>query len=734
MTFGNTGGDETFGAALRRLRQAHRLSLSGLAQRVNYSRGYLSKLENSVALPNPAVAAICDQALHGGGLLVQRAEAPGELAVKTRRGRGRPTVIPYALPAAPTIFCGRDDETTTIVTTLRDGARGPGRVPVVVVRGIAGIGKTALALTAAHRLASNYPDGCLFADLHAYGTLQPAQTTDVLDLFLRQLGVPGDEIPAGEPMRIAHYRSVLRDRRVLIVVDNARSSDQVSPFIPGAQGCGVLVTSRAAVPTLDAVATIRLGPISRGSARAMLGVADPDDSALGLIIDVCGGYPLALRVAAGLLASERHLTPGRLAARLTAAGRSAQVLDDGERSIDTALRTALACLPTAQRAILALLALHPGPLAPEAAAWLLDHDPEQVGADLAQLHGDGLLTIDARGRYCFHDLIRPHAQQLSATELSATERDQALRRLVVGYVHATHATSIIFAPHRHRPTDLVTPPDHPLTFDGAQAAHAWCLHELPNLRMLGELAARRGWDRECWQLAYCLRDYFFLAKALDAWVSSHRAAVQAARRAGDEWAQAVTHNNLGLGLLEQGDITAGQDQYRMAMRIFQRLGDRAGLAATTGHRAWAAHCLGRYIHGYGLAQQALSLYQDTRDSRGVAITLRTMGLIAARLPDAYQIDPIELLNRALTHFNDLGLILDEAMTLNCLGEVHRERRSARGAAHHFVRAIRRSRDCQSRHEEIRGVTGLAVTVAIAGHPRISQQLLIAARELAESGY
>ncbi|MEV0455796.1 helix-turn-helix domain-containing protein [Catellatospora methionotrophica] len=723
MTSVGAGNDATFGEGVRRLRRAAGMSLTDLALRASYSRSYLSKLENRIALPNSGVARTLDRALGAEGLLMALAEP--DLARKERRRRGQRAVTPFTLPAAPTAFHGRRAQLETIVTTLSGAGARDGTVPAIVVCGIAGIGKTALAVTAAHDLARRFPDGCLFVDLHGYTPERGAVIEEVLDDFLRLLGVDGDEIPAGAGPRVSLYRSILRDRQVLVVIDNACHSDQVRHLIPSGGGCAALVTSRDPLPSLNAAGTVRIGPLDEHAAVALLG-SHPDDQqpALRRIAEICAGFPLALRIAAGLLA-HHQVAPGRLLTELTVAGRPSEVLQDGERSIDSTLTVALSCLTPLQRTTLALVSLHPGPaLTAEAVAWLAGRHAVPVEAVLAQLHGDGLLLTDASGGYTFHDLVRPHAVDLAHRELDEREREQALRRLVDGYVHAAHAASAALAPQRRRPDIDQRTPQHQVTFEDNQVAYAWCAREVAGIVALGALAHRQGWHTACWQLAYSMRDFYFLARALDPWTSSHRLAVEAAERDAYPWAYPATCNNLGLALVEQGDIKGGLDWYAIAMDAFTRLEDRVGQAVTLGHQAWAVYCLGRHRDGVLLGRRALKLYESTSDVRGRAITLRTLAVISAQLPDE---DPVGMLTEALGLFD--GLSLDAAMTLNCLGEVYRDQAGLLRAAHYFARAVRVARSCESGYEQARGLAGLASVARLAGHPDMAEALLLVAQNV-----
>lgn len=231
----------SFGVALRVAREGRGLSLSGLSRLVHYSTGYLSKVETGKARPNAALARRCDEALGTGGELgrLVPAEPP-------RRPAGRVTEVrvppapprPFDLPTAPAHFTGRDRELELVLRLLGPGrSPWPGGVPIVLLHGMGGVGKTALAVHVAHRLREAYPDGCLFLRLGRTPDRTAVPAADALDIMLRRLGVPGAAIPAGEDDRSALLHGVLRDRKVLVVLDDARRADQVRPLLPAADGC-----------------------------------------------------------------------------------------------------------------------------------------------------------------------------------------------------------------------------------------------------------------------------------------------------------------------------------------------------------------------------------------------------------------------------------------------------------------------------------------------------------------
>jgi transcriptional regulator with XRE-family HTH domain/tetratricopeptide (TPR) repeat protein len=733
---------EEFGAALREARNSRGLSLAGLARLVHYSRGYLSKVENGVSKPNPAFARRCDTALGTGGEL-SRLVPPTRRDAPVVEQRPAATLRPFDLPPAPAHLVGRAEEAAALAGLLvgpRPGL-GPGAVRQVVVHGMAGVGKTALAVQVAHQVAGDFPDGCLFLDLRSYGPDGVGLTAgEAVEIVLRRLGVAGEAIPERVADRAALYRGTVHNLRILVVIDNARRAEQVRPLIPGGSGCAVLVTSRSRLAALDDADPVRVEPLPGAAAATLFAeIAGLDAGRIGRtvadqlasIVGSCGGLPLAVRIAA---ASQRGSGDpyelAGLAGRLADGTRRLAELDDGERSANTALAASCADLPAERRNLLALIALQPGPdVSGAAAAWLSGLEAADSRRHLDRLVDDNLLTPSSGDRYATHELTRTFALQTLVPAVPAVARTLALRRLATGYLASADAADRVLTPYRFRPGIEPHPGPAPAReFTDAAQASAWFVDERANLVAACRLAAAEGWPTVCWQLAYALRGHLFLAKAWDAWIDTHDVALAAAQAAGDEWGEAITGGNLGLALLERGHIRSAQEHYRRSMRIFRRLGDAVGEANTLGHQAWAAYCLGDYASCHELATAALAIYQARDLPRNAAITLRTLALAELHLGRAGAAD--RHLRDALVIFTRLELPLDAAMACNGLGEVHAGDTVA--ARHWYARALQLSEACGSVYEQARAYEGLGTVAAGSGRRRAARRFRLAALDRYEA--
>jgi DNA-binding SARP family transcriptional activator len=347
---------------------------------------------------------------------------------------------PRQLPAPPRMFTGRLTELAQL-----QRARDTSTVVISAIDGMAGIGKTALAVQAAHRLADRYPDGQLFVDLHGYTEgMPPTDPAEALGHLLGALGVAGTRIPPGLAQRSGLYRTRLAGRRVLVVLDNAATEQQVQPLLPGTAGCLVLVTSRRRLAGLDETLTVSLGTLPPDDAVHLFvrtageeRVADQPAELIEEVVELCGRLPLAIRIAAARLRSHAAWDVAHLVRRLRDQQHRLGELAAGHRSVTAALELSYRHLSTGDRRAYRLLGLHPGPdIDTDAAAALIGTTSAGAGPVLDRLIEARLLLEPVAGRYRFHDLIRAHAAHAVTTAIATVETGPALDRLLDHYRHA----------------------------------------------------------------------------------------------------------------------------------------------------------------------------------------------------------------------------------------------------------------------------------------------------------
>lgn len=709
-----TDPDIGFGSELRRLRTAAGLSLSDLADRIHYSKGYLSKLETGLAQPNHTVASLCDSELGTEGVLAG-------MVAKHRRKRARARarlVRPVGLPPADAYFTGRTEQVNEVRTVLLGTE--PDTPTVCVIDGMAGVGKTALALQVAYQVDSWFPDGCLFLDLYGRAPNTTLSSSDALDRFLRLLGVPVETIPTELDDRAAMYRGCLRDLRMLVVLDNAVSAQQVRPLLPGDRGCRVLVTSRNRLVALDDAHHVSLEVLSPDESAALFGKVvgpgrlgrEPDSARrVATAVTRCGHLPLAVRIAAARWRANPTQSLTAFTELLGARTTVLRQLDDGERSVSAAFQLSYDGLSDEQRRLFGLLAEAPGKdVDDKAAGALAGVSSADAGRLLDRLLDAHLVDQHAAGRYHSHDLVRTFTDQIAARDLPETDRTSALSRLLDHELDAVTTADVLLAPHRYRPEITF---DHLTSdrrdFPNADAATNWLHAEWSNLVALCRRAGQTGRHARCWQLAYLLRSYFFLAKRWDPWIETHQLALASARAADDLWAQGVTLNGLGVAYVDRGDIGQAPRYYQEALAAFTDLGDEHGQASAVANLGWTDHYAGRHGDALDRLNNALVVYRRTEARQNIAITLRGIALAETGL-GAYT-DAITHLTEALSTLDGPSSPLDIAMSLNCLGWAHFRSGQHGDAAAAYRRALIAGERATSPYEIARAETGLGNVAA-----------------------
>jgi tetratricopeptide (TPR) repeat protein/transcriptional regulator with XRE-family HTH domain len=707
---------ESFGAALRRLRSEKGVSQSTLGSLVHYSKGHLSKLENNVAPASLDIAEACDAALGANGWLIAAFLSDMSQLPAPASG-GQREQIPFDIPPSPSHFTGRAADAAHIIEAMLS-APDPRRAAVVLIHGIPGIGKTALAVHVAHTVRTRFPGGCLFVD---FGYRRSEPLADGLHArMLRRLGVSGDAIPTEPDEAHALYLSLLYRRPVLVIADGVSTAAQVRALQAASSACAVIATGRGWLDALDDCHRVRLGPLADDDAASLfVAVAgEPDGlpeacptAALAQITAACGGAPLALRVAAAKLRGSGR-SAAELAAALAAPETGWTELDDGERSVHRTLRAEYDAMPASRQRTLTMLALHPRSSADRhAIAWLADSSPPVVAADLTALARQDFVTLGPVGRASADGLIRALALSVPGC-LDEPTRVKALHRMISGYVGSATAADISITPQRFQPADPGDEAAAPVPLSDRAQAIAWSRTVAGLVPELCAIAYTLGRDADCWRLAYAMRDYFFATGSHEPWAASHRTALLAAQRCGDAWAQAATRNNLGLAYVEQGRVADAEAHYARALDEFRALGDSHGIATTLGHQAWAHHVAGRHDAAVAAAGDAIDMHRRHGNPRSFAIMSRTAALAHAALGRHHE---------ALRHLADseeilsgLDLPLDVAMTFNGLGEVYFAMGALDQAYASHDRAAELSVACSGRGELARANAGRSAVARVAG--------------------
>ncbi|MEJ2856713.1 MULTISPECIES: AfsR/SARP family transcriptional regulator [unclassified Saccharothrix] len=623
----------------------------------------------------------------------------------------RPTGVPVPrqLPSPPRLFTGRDDDLARLTKAL-DAGDG---VPVSVVGGAGGIGKTWLALHWAHQHVDRFPDGQLHVNLRGFAPAgDPVPPSVAVRGFLDALGVPASAVPADPDAQSALYRSLVAGRRLLVVLDNAADSAQVAPLLPGSPTCAVVVTSRRRLPGLVAehgAHTVELDVLDDAEARDLLArhlgadrvAAEPE--AVAELLARCAGLPLALAITAARAAAHPSFPLAVWAAELRSAGLAA--LDTGETALDAVFSWSYRALPEETAAVFRLLGVVPGPdVSLSAAASLTGLPRARVAAVLRELTAAHLVQQHAPDRFRLHDLLRLYAAERAA---ECPDSVAGQRRLVDFYLHTAFAMVRVTEPYR-LPIELdeAVPgcvPDQP-----AGDEWEWFAAEHQSLLAVQRLAAERGWHKAVWQLAWTLDDYHFrqglLADEYAVWqagaaaaevLSDHdvrtrahrllgyaadclgrrdealshlRQALALAERADDLLAQAHTHYALARTLGDAGDPATALHHSEQSLALYRRLDDEVGVADALNAAGWhATHLGGHEDRARTLLGEALDLYTAQDNTAGVANTLDSLATLAHRT--GRHADARDHYERALALLRELGHSYEEANTLERLGHV-----------------------------------------------------------------
>jgi DNA-binding SARP family transcriptional activator/DNA-binding XRE family transcriptional regulator len=555
-------------------------------------------------------------------------------------------VVPRQLPAAPRGFTGRAGELAALSALLERDSREASGVVIAALTGMAGIGKTALAVHWAHRVADKFPDGQLFVNLRGSSLSGvPVTPTEAVRSFLTALGAPPARIPADTDGQAALYRTLLVDGRMLIVLDNAQDAEQVRPLLPGSPGCLVLVTSRNRLTGLAAAEgahLITLGALTDSQSRDLLSTnlgierARAEPAAVSELIALCGRLPLALCDVAARAVARPGLPLRALVAEMQDARGRLDVLDTGESatSVRVVFSWSRAKLGHQASRMFRLLGIHPGPdITVSTAASLAGVPRGQAYLALTRLCDEHLLTEYAPGRYGFHDLLRAYAAERARSSDSDAERRAAVRRVLDYYLHTTSAAAALLCPCRTEVTWSRPQPGVVLEEIGgpAQAAE-WFENERHALLAVIGQAAEEGHAPHAWELPWVAGSYFHDTVYRQRLVVAQESALAVAVRQGDLAGQAMARQHLGWLRFLLGDIAGAADYLDEADELARHLED-GWLRALTGlSRAYVLQSQNHLREAMTQVRRALRLCH-TEDPAGEARAGYAIGWHAVQLRD-----------------------------------------------------------------------------------------------------
>jgi tetratricopeptide (TPR) repeat protein/transcriptional regulator with XRE-family HTH domain len=719
----------SFGKLLLRVRADAGLTQERLAERSGLSVRTIRNLERGLnGRPREVSVLLLARALGLSGREL-------ELFLSAARDSGTTDagsqVVPRQLPAAVWQFTGRAEELRSLTAMLKE------TVVITALGGMGGIGKTALAVYWAHRVAAEFPDGQLYVDLRGFSPdTAPLAPREAVRGFLDALGVPPSRVPVSVEAQCALYRSLLAGKRVLVVLDNARDAAQVRPLLPGSASCTALVTSRDRLTSLAAAEGARildLDVLSPADARELLvrrlgaEQALSHSAAVDELVELCAGLPLALSIAAARASG----SPERLVAVVSDLRRERGRLDaltagDPVTDVRVVFSWSYRHLDAAAARMFRVLGLHPGPdLSLAAAASLAEYpiaDARRAVEDLVRAH---LLTESSPGRYALHDLVLAYAAELAGS-LPDGEREAAVRRMMDHYLHGGIAAGKAMNPRRHQIALRAVAPGVAVEAPAdAQQALAWFGRETPVLLAVARRAAALGLDMYAWQIPWAHLRYLHQSGRGQDLISIGLVALSAAERAGHQEAQADIHAALALAYSPMGAFADAHAHLTHALDLYTAIGNLAGqsnvhlkLALTLETRgmprdalhhslkslelsrtggdtlyegdalcsvAWYYALCGEFEQALPICDESIGWYRARGYRHGEAAVLDTLGYCHYHL-GRYDL-ALGYHEQALKMFREVGDRYDEASSLSRLGDVHAATGETDAARSAWLRAL-----------------------------------------------
>lgn len=623
--------------------------------------------------------------------------------------------VETTLPPPVLGFTDRDRELELLCATLGASQRAAG-TGVQVIAGMPGVGKTALAVRAAREMASEYQDRPLFLDLHGYAVdRQPVRSAEALEVLLREVGVPAEQIPRSQEQREQLWRSRVRGKHFLLVLDNVAETGQASPLLPGTASCPVLVTSRRRLTGLDGTRLMMLEMFAVPDAVALFRrlagpgrISDADIPALERIVVLCGLLPLAIRLVAAQLRGHPGWTLAELERDLTETSDRLAVISTEDLAVRTAFNLSYRELPPALKLLFRTLALHPGDeITLYAAAALTDLPLAAAERGLATFFDRNLLDQPSPGRYRFHDLVRVFARELADASESAADRAQAVDWLEDYYLASAYDCERLVATHgRHEPRPVEYPPAEIPRFTDEAQARSWLHAELPTMVACARQAVRTDERTRVFAYADLLGPHLRDVGRLDQATELYRAAIDAASAEGDRREAANPMAGLAEILQRQTDYTQARALYLDAQQLYREASDLVGQGRTLRGLGLIGYLLDELPQAREYFLEGYRIFSECGDRTGQAQTLHGQGTVAYLAGDLGS--AAELMDQVLQIHRERGDRLGQADTLWSLGNIAQRARRFDDGHRYFSECLAIYRELGDRLGEASGLWGLAV--------------------------
>lgn len=595
-------------------------------------------------------------------------------------GNSRPLPVPRQLPAVSRFFTGRDDDLEMLDSLLREDSAAPHAVIISTIAGIAGVGKTALAVYWAHRMRDHFPDGDLYVNLRGYDPGPPVAPEDVVGRFLRALDVPSGKIPADVEEQTALYRSLLNGRRMLIVLDNAENSAQVRPLLPAAPGCLVLITSRSRLSSLsahDGAARVTLKPLKADESfellKRVIGAdrVDAEPHATRHLAERCGHLPLALRIAAEWVAARPHARLANFVENLAMDPGRLDVLaveGDETTAVAAAFSRSYRALPPEAARVFRQLGLHPGPdIDLPAVASLANISIREATQTMDLLVSSHLAEQTTPDRYQLHDLLRAYAIERVMAEDSPADRQEAIQRLLGWYAHASSEAALLIDMNPRPPT---APEDLPVhaNFSDRDDACRWLEVDFANLTCAVRLAVDSGFDALAWRLSESLHGYVVLTKRLLDGLTISVTGLDAARRSKERTGEALLLNMHAHVLSDLGHNAEALRSMEKALEVWRTEGDARGQARALNNIGFCHRELGAHDKAVSYLEESLALARVEQDRLLEGFAMTNLGETCRRLGRLDE--ALEKLTTGVALRREVGDLWGEGFALNNLASTY----------------------------------------------------------------
>lgn len=645
------------------------------------------------------------------------------------------------LPRDIATFTGRFSQVEVLIEALKPRVDGstPLAVAINAIDGMPGIGKTALAVHVAHRIASMYPDAQLFLDLHGYTPgREPVAPAGALDSLLRALGIPPSRIPETLDERSALWRSEIAQRRAIVVLDNANSHEQVRPLLPGHPSSCVLITSRKKLNSLEGVHDLSLDVLSPNEAVSLFQnlvgdrCSNSDIESVQKVVGLCGHLPLAIQLVGNRWRHRRswHITD--VLAKLENTRTRLQVFSAESIEVATAFELSYNELDSRQQKLFRRLGLHPGvDITPQAAAVLLQCSYDEAEQLLDTLFDHSLVSEPERARYKLHDLLRDYARDLARTVEPSAKQYEAQLRLLTYYLHAVDSADRVLDPHRHRSGTYLSNLSVPETsFEDYRHAFNWLQIERINILACAQLSLDRGLLENACSFGQALAHFLLRAGYYNESYHIHTQSYQAAKTLKDAVLEAQALTNLAQSCHAVGQFDQAKDLFQQALQLWSSTSDQDGCARTLSGLGFTLERTGMYHEALSNLDAALKIRRITGDSYGEAHVLNAVGAVYWRLHEYSQ--ALASFNLALSIRRNIGDRNGEARTVNNIGFTYQRLERYDEAQAWLNEALAIARDLRDRDLEIVTLNNLGYTLGSCGKWDDGVQFAVMGLELAQS--